>query len=345
MNSEHGGDIYNNNNILYDFSANFNPLGIPENVINVLKNSVDEWDKYPDPYCRKLTEKIGSNENFCTENIVCGNGAADLIYRIIQAFKPEKSVICTPSFSEYQKALTAFGSKIIAYGLSEKNDFILDIGITELFTENIDMLILCSPNNPTGKTINTEILKKICKKCIEKNIIFLCDECFMNFVKDGENKSVRNFMNKNIIILKAFTKFYAMAGLRLGYALFGNAEYAEKIRKTGQFWSVSTPAQIAGIAALDEKKYIQKTFEIVENERYFLLNELSKMNFKVYDPDANFILFKSDLPLDVLLLKHGILIRSCANFDGLGKDFFRIAVRSHHENIALIKALRSVLNG
>lgn len=344
MNFEHGGDIYNND-ILYDFSANLNPLGMPKGVTNVLKNSVDKWDKYPDPYCRKLTEKIGLHENFFAKNIVCGNGAADLIYRIIQAFKPPKSVICAPSFSEYEKALNEFGSKITVYRLLEKNNFILDSGIIELLTENIDMLILCSPNNPTGKTIDTEILKNICEKCLEKNIIFLCDECFMSFVKDGKNKSVRNFINKNIIILKAFTKVYAMAGLRLGYALFGNTEYAEKVRKTGQFWSVSTPAQIAGIAALDEKNYIQKTIEFIENERDFLLNELSKLNFKLYNAEANFILFKSNLPLDELLLKHKILIRSCANFDGLGESFFRIAVRSHEENIALIEALRRIVNG
>lgn len=343
MNFEHGG-IYNSD-ILYDFSANLNPLGIPKSVINLLKNSVDEWDKYPDPYCRKLTEKIGFHENFPAENIVCGNGAADLIYRIIQAFKPKKSVICAPSFSEYKKALTAFESEIIVHNLSEKNNFILGSGIIELLTENIDMLILCSPNNPTGKTIDTEILKNICEKCLEKNIIFLCDECFMDFVKNGKNKSIRNFINKNIIILKAFTKVYAMAGLRLGYALFGNTENTEKVRKTGQFWSVSSPAQIAGIAALDEKNYIQMTIEFIENERDFLLNELSKLNFKLYNSEANFILFKSNLPLDELLLKHKILIRSCANFDGLGEIFFRIAVRSHEENIALIEALRRLENG
>ena len=344
MNFEHGGDVYSNE-ILYDFSANLNPIGMPESVEDALKNSVDEWGKYPDPYCRNLNKKIAEHENFPAENIVCGNGAADLIYRIIQTFKPKKSVICAPSFSEYKKALTEFGSKISIYYLSGNSDFILDIGILEMLTESVDMLILCSPNNPTGITIDSKILEMICKKCLEKNIIFLCDECFMDFVKNGEDLSVKNFMNKNIIILKAFTKIYAMAGLRLGYALFGSSENAEKVRKAGQFWSVSTPAQIAGIAALSEKNYIQKTIEIIEKERNFLCNELLNLNFKVYRSEANFILFKCNLPLDTLLLKHKILIRNCANFDGLGENFFRIAIRSHDENIALIEALRRVVNG
>ena len=344
MNFEHGGDVYSND-VLYDFSANLNPLGMPKSVADALKSSVDEWEKYPDHYCRKLTEKIAEHENFSAENIVCGNGAADLIYRIIQTFKPKKSVICAPSFSEYKKALTEFGSKINIYYLSENSGFILDGKILEMLTESVDMLILCLPNNPTGITIDSEILEVICKKCLEKNIIFLCDECFMDFVKNSENLSAKNFINKNIIILKAFTKIYAMAGLRLGYALFGSSEYAEKVRKTGQFWSVSTPAQIAGITALDEKNYIQKTIEIIEKERDFLYNELLNLNFKVYCSEANFILFKCNFPLDVLLLKHKILIRNCANFDGLGENFFRIAVRSHEENMVLIEALRRAANG
>lgn len=344
MNFEHGGDVYSNE-MIYDFSANLNPLGMPECVKNSLKKSIDEWGKYPDPYCRKLTEKIAGYENISAENIVCGNGAADLVYRIVQAFKPKKSVICAPSFSEYKNALKGFGSKIDVHYLSESGGFILDRGILERFTESVDMLILCSPNNPTGRTIDTEILKMICKKCLEKNIIFLCDECFMDFIKNKKDKSVRNFMNKNIIILKAFTKIYSMAGLRLGYALFGSSDHAEMVRKAGQFWSVSIPAQIAGIAALDEKNYLQKAIEIIENERDFLYNELSKLNFKTYCSEANFILFKSSLPLADLLLKHKILIRSCANFDGLNENFFRIAVRGHDENTALIKALWRVTNG
>ncbi|MDE6709029.1 MAG: aminotransferase class I/II-fold pyridoxal phosphate-dependent enzyme, partial [Oscillospiraceae bacterium] len=151
MNFEHGGDVYSNE-ILYDFSANLNPLDMPKSVANALKSSVDEWKKYPDPYCRNLIKKIAEHENFPAKNIVCGNGAADLIYRIIQTFKTQKSVICAPSFSEYKKALTALGSKINIYYLSENSNFILDIGILEMLTESVDMLMLCSPNNPTGIT-------------------------------------------------------------------------------------------------------------------------------------------------------------------------------------------------
>ncbi|MCM1024240.1 MAG: aminotransferase class I/II-fold pyridoxal phosphate-dependent enzyme [Prevotella sp.] len=344
MNFLHGGNVYRNE-ILYDFSANINPLGMPEKVKNILKNSIDDWEKYPDPHCGKLINKIAEHENFPEKNIVCGNGAADLIYKTVQALAPNKSLICVPSFSEYEKALREFGSEVIMNFLSEENDFILDKNLPENLDDSIDMLILCSPNNPTGRTIDAEILEMICKKCLEKNIIFLCDECFLDFIKYGGSKSVKKFINKNIIVLKAFTKIYAMAGLRLGYALFGSSELAEKVRRTGQFWSVSSPAQIAGIAAVNEKNYIQKTFEIIETERNYLASELKKLNYKVYPSETNFILFKSNLPIDEFLLKNKILIRNCQNFIGLGKNYFRIAVRSHEENTALIEALRRVKNG
>ena len=344
MVNEHGGNIYLND-IIYDFSANINPLGLPENVKNALVNSIDMWDKYPDPYCTELTEKLSAKIGVAPENIVCGNGAADLVYRVIYTFKPKTAVICTPSFSEYEKALNEVGSKIITYNLSEENNFILGEKILDILDKNIDMLILASPNNPTGKIISPEILEKICRKCSENNIIFLCDECFMDFVKYDEKFTARNFLNENVIVLKAFTKIYSMAGLRLGYAIFDDPEKAVLVKQTGQFWSVSTPAQIAGIAALDEDNYVKNTLEIIEKERDFLQNEFLKLNIKIFSSDANFILFKCNFPLDDMLLKEKILIRNCGNFKGLNDKFFRIAVRSHNENTVLISALRRILNG
>ncbi|MGN0618372.1 MAG: pyridoxal phosphate-dependent aminotransferase [Ruminiclostridium sp.] len=342
--SEHGGDIYTRR-IEYDFSANLNPLGMPEGVKNALKNSVGDWESYPDPLCRKLISALSDFEKIPPANIVCGNGAADLIYRIAAAFKPKKAVIAAPTFSEYEKALRQSGSSVIKHYLSEENGFMLDDGILKILDSSIDMLFLCSPNNPTGRTVSPDLLKRICEKCRAENIIFVCDECFMPFVSDAESRSARNFLNENIIILKAFTKIFAMAGIRLGYAVFGSKQLAGILRKTGQFWSVSTPAQIAGEAALKEKEYLQKTAEFIKAERNFLTSELQKAGIIVYPSEANFLLFRCDSPLDELLIKEKIAIRNCGNFEGLNENYFRIAVRNHEENLALISAVRRVLGG
>ncbi|MCM1334635.1 MAG: aminotransferase class I/II-fold pyridoxal phosphate-dependent enzyme [Bacteroides sp.] len=334
----HGGDVYGGE-ILYDFSANLNPLGLPEGVKNALKNSIGEWEKYPDPYCRELIKKIAAHERFPAENIACGNGAADLIYRIVRAVAPRRAIVPAPAFSEYEKALDESGSEVVLYPLAEEKDFALDEGILDFLGEGVDLLILCSPNNPTGKTIGGELLKRLCGECLQKKIVFLCDECFLDLADGGERRSVKNYVNASVVALKAFTKTYAMAGLRLGYALFGDAALAAKVREIGPFWNVSAPAQVAGIAALDEKEYLKRSVDLIGQERDFLTGALQSFGFKVYPSEANFILFQSDLPLDRLLLKKKILIRSCENFKGLDERFFRVAVRRREENEALIRAI------
>lgn len=342
--SEHGGDIYSRE-IDLDFSANLNPFGMPESVKNVIINSVSEWGSYPDPLCRNLRCELSEYEDFPAENIVCGNGAADLIYRLVSAVKPKKAVITAPSFSEYEKALAENKTELTRYYLSEKADFMVDEGILDILDDSVDMLFLCSPNNPTGRLAAEKILKAAAEKCFKNDIIFICDECFLPFVTDSISKSIREFMNEKIVILKAFTKIYAMAGLRLGYALFGDKKLAEKVQHTGQYWSVSTPAQIAGIAALKETEYIEKTVELIKKEREFLMAELKKIGFKVYSSEANFILFRCGIPLDEMLLKEKIAIRNCSNYKSLGEGYYRIAVRNHEENTMLISAVRRCING
>lgn len=343
MTDLHGGNIYKYKNYL-DFSANINPLGMPESVRNAVIQSAELWEKYPDPDCTRLTEKISGKENISASHIVCGNGADDIICRIIGAFRPKKALVSVPTFSEYSRSLSENNCEIHKYFLEEKNNFSVMSDIIEHINKKMDMVFLCSPNNPTGNIISPEILRNIAEKCLYTGTILVCDECFMDFVVDGKNKSSMNFLNKNMIIIKAFTKIYAMAGLRLGYGIFGDNEIAGKVRHTGQYWAVSVPAQEAGISALDETDYLNKTLNYIEKERNFLTNELSGMGFKVFPPEANFIFFRSNIPVGELLKKEKILIRNCENY-GIGKNFFRIAVRTHEENIMLISALRRILNG
>ena len=333
MVNEHGGNIYGKD-IRLDFSANLNPLGMPASVKNAAAAAVCGCDRYPDPFCRKLTEKLSAHENIPAENIVCGNGADDLIYRIVHAVRPESAVIGKPTFSEYAKALREAGCAVSEYAPGD---------ISASLVDSTDMVILCNPNNPTGTLTGCGKLKEICEKSLEKNIIFLCDECFIDLCKDAEKNSAKQYMNKNVIVLKAFTKTYAMPGLRLGYALFGDTGLAAKVRGTGQFWSVSAVAQAAGEAALDEREYVAGAVELIAEERRYLSEMLKSCGFTVCPSDANFILFRCDVPLDAMLLNEGILIRNCVNFDGLGEGYFRIAVRTHEENKMLAETMKKVM--
>lgn len=338
MKNCHGGDIYSRE-IKYDFSANINPLGMPERVRAALRNGVDSFEHYPDVRCSALKAAIARRECTGPENIVCGNGAADIIYRLVYALRPRRALVTAPAFSEYEKALGEVGCQVRRFMLSENEDFRLGENIIDEI-KDLDMVFICSPNNPTGAVVDNELMKKIAEKCRENNIYLVIDRCFEDFVLGGERMIPHN---DKVIVLKAFTKIYAMAGLRLGYAL---CSIAGRLESCGQCWSVSVPAQIAGAAALEEADYPRRTAELIAAERAYLTRELSRLGFRVFPSEVNFILFRCDLPLDRELLMEGIAIRSCENFVGLGPGYFRIAVRTREENEILINAIeRMCKNG
>ncbi|MCQ2417384.1 MAG: aminotransferase class I/II-fold pyridoxal phosphate-dependent enzyme [Oscillospiraceae bacterium] len=327
---------------MLDFSANINPLGMPESVRHAIIQSASDCICYPDPYCTKLTAGLAGYENISASRIVCGNGAADLIFRIVYAFAPERALIPAPSFSEYGAALKETGCFIQEYPLHLKEDTMLDEGFLSAIREDTDIVFLCTPNNPTGQRIPPGMLKNIAEKCRSTNTILVCDECFLQFTEQWEEYSLRKCLYENIIVLNAFTKLYAIPGLRLGYALCGSEQIADRLRKTGQFWSVSVPAQNAGIAALEETGWIEKTVQYVRAERRYLSDALRDAGLTVYDGTANFLLIQAPSDFGDVMEQKCILVRRCMDFHYLTPEHFRIAVRTHEENRAFIAAVKEV---
>ena len=225
MKLTHGGDIYTYKEMFkreaLDYSANINPLGMPRGVKEALIESIDSWANYPDPLCRKLKYDLAENEKVDNEYIILGNGAADIIFRLVYALKPKKAIVLAPTFSEYEEALTSVECKVQYHYLKEEDGFLLRDDFIECISDEIDMVFICNPNNPTGELVSIELLEKILKRCREKDVMLVMDECFNDFIEEPERYTMKNYLkeNKNLFILKAFTKIYAMAGLRLGYGL------------------------------------------------------------------------------------------------------------------------------
>ena len=186
---------------------------------------------------------------------------------------------------------------------------------------------------------------KIVEKCQEKKIRFVLDECFIDFLPDAGKISMTEQTEKfpSLFVLRAFTKIYAMPGLRLGYGISSDGALLERMERMRQPWSVSLPAQEAGMAALDEKEYTEKARKMVCEEREYIETKFSEMRIKYISSDANFILFYSETDLFTQLKNRGILIRDCSDYRGLGRGWFRTAVRTHEENMRLICALEDVL--
>lgn len=340
----HGGDIYSHT-VKYDFSSNINPLGMPEAVKSALISNIERFSLYPDPQCRSLRCAIAEKDYLPVESILCGAGAADLIIRICLALAPRRVAVCAPTFSEYENAALQSGSAIQYIPLKEENGFALTEDIFNTIATSPDILFLCTPNNPTGRIIPTTMLCKILEACAGAGTMLVLDECFLSFTREPSMRQL-TVEYPNLIILDAFTKMYAVAGLRLGYMICSDIDLIRRIAETGQSWSVSVPAQIAGTAALTCKTvWEEQTRRFVENENRFIRDSLRKLDLKIFDGAANYTLFKSGLTdLKKRMLEHGILIRSCENYHGLTAHFYRVATRTHIENKALTAVLADILN-
>jgi threonine-phosphate decarboxylase len=304
--------------------------------------------------------------------LICGNGAAEVIYAYCEAVgarapwaaAPEtlRAAELAPTFAEYSLAFLRSQAdynptsgnvqnayfekdtrKIIRYPLKKENGFAPDAGLLSFIEkEQPHVLFLCHPNNPTGIPFEEGLLREIIALCGKLSIRIFLDECFLDLTSGIWDAKEMLAENPHLFILKAFTKSYGMAGVRLGFGMTADTALLGKMSQAVQPWNVSTPAQAAGIAALQEKEFLQKTVALIEKERPYLKSELEKMGYYTTDSVTNYILFEAEKDLAKELRKQGIAIRKCENYHGLDAGWYRIAVRTHEENEKLISAIRKV---
>ena len=342
----HGGEIYEQHYKL-DYSVNVNCMGTPPSVIEAAAKGAALSAQYPDVHCRKLRMALASFLKVEETQIIFGNGAADVIFSAILARKPRKVLVPAPTFAEYEQAAKVVEAEVIHYQLKEDNEFRIDEGFRKALAPDIDMVFLCNPNNPTGHLVEKKELLRILDQCAKNDIFLVVDECFNEFLEEPEAYTLLGELEhyENLMILKAFTKTYAMAGLRLGYGLCSNQEFMEKMAECNQPWAVSIPAQFAGAAALKETEYVAESMKLLKKERSFLKSELRRLGFHVFDSQANYIFFKAAPDLKQACGKKGILIRDCSNYIGLAPGYFRVSVKKHEENVELVQVLEEIVNG
>lgn len=325
-----------------DFSASCNPLGVPDGVRAAICAAAAGADRYPDPLCRRLRHAIAEHEGVLTGQVLCGNGAADLIYRLVLAVKPKQALVTAPAFAEYELALRAADCEVLRHPLRPEDGFSVDARIFSRIRPGLDLLFLCNPNNPTGTTAEPALLRRLSDLCEKNGTLLVVDECFIGFLDEPEVHTLRQDLSgrRSLLLLDAFTKLYGMAGVRLGFCLSDSRALLEAMERAGQPWAVSSLAQAAGLAALTEDHYVARSRALIRAEKAFLAEQLRGLGVHVLGGEANFLFFHADVPdLAHRLRRAGILIRDCGNFLGLSSGYFRIAVRTHGENEALIRAL------
>lgn len=344
MRYSHGGDIYTYGEVV-DFSVNVNPLGMSEHVAEAAKRGIEKAGAYPDCQCRELRKKLARRQGLPEAYYVFGNGAAEIFYTLVLAEKPKQALLPVPAFSEYERALNTVGCRIKYYETERKDSFCIDERFLSELNEETDIIFLCSPGNPSGAVIDRGLLLKVIRLCEKFRIRLVVDECFAGLLEEPEKHSIMEETARcpYLTVVRAFTKTFAMPGLRLGYGITSDAGLTEKMEQMRQPWSVSVPAQEAGIAALDEETRVREAGRLISEERSFLEEQLQRLGIEYVPSKANYILMRCGIDLFHELKKHNILIRDCSDYRGLGKGWYRTAVRGRRENQILVQALEKTI--
>ncbi|QLH03869.1 aminotransferase class I/II [Nitrosopumilus cobalaminigenes] len=328
-----------------DFSSNISPIGTPTSVKKILKKNIENIKNYPDYSSSSVILSLKKYTQLEKSNILVGNGAIEIIYNFCFAFlsKKTKILIPIPTFQEYETAAKLNNSQILYFktmNLSENLDQFIS-----MIPKN-GCIFICNPNNPTGKLLEKNQLLQIIKKAKKLSTIVFVDECFIEMVPES-NESVISYVKKydNLFVLRSLTKSFALPGIRIGYAV--SSKYMiEILQKIKIPWSVNSLAQDAANIALKDKSHLTKSNLIIKKELNYLTNKISKLNgFDCNKSSTNFILIKTknnSTNLQKKLLGQKILVRDCKNFRGLNNHYIRIAVKSHKDNLKLIKALEKI---
>jgi threonine-phosphate decarboxylase len=355
----HGGDVWGfsrKHNIpvkrLLDFSAPINYLGASPKAIEAIKKFAELVKFYPDPnpveLRRELAEYVGK---VSPDNIIIGNGSTELIYMVPEVFSPNfKAIIPVPSFTEYEKAtLRAHGEPIF---VKLPEDFSLNLeSIKKVVTSDTRIVFVCNPHSPSGTLYDKQTILELADFCHKNNIVVCIDENYIEFAESGENCTVASYVKKydNLFVIRSLTKFYAMPGLRFGYAI-ADQDFICALQDVRQPWSINSLAVFAARAALKDTEFIEKTRSSIAREKAQLARMIKEISvLQVFPSETNFLLVKilykktTSTALRESMAKEGILIRDCSTFVGLDDSYFRVTVRSSEENLKLVKALKEAL--
>lgn len=343
----HGGDVYHNR-IKYDFSVNINPMGVAPEVRGAIIDATEMVDKYPEYNADSLREAIAAKYKINDKQLIVGNGASELITAICQLLNPGVAVISGPAFTGYERALEAVGTEICFSDTGGDDEFVAGESLIEdIRTFEPDIVFIANPSNPAGRILTADYLRRLADVCFGVSAYLVVDECFIELTGMEKDNSLlySDYLPKNVIVLRAFTKTFAIPGIRLGYAVCGHEDVADRINARLPEWNISVFAMEAGKAALELDDYIEESVKLINQEREFVKRGLRWLGFKIINSEANYVLFlikneKRSGQLGKFLIERGILIRDCSDYVGLGPGYYRVAVKNHADNVILIRGLR-----
>ena len=374
MSNIHGGNIFKfaheqriEPHEVIDFSANINPLGPSQRGLSVLEAQLRYISHYPDATNDDVLNAIADTYGVSKDQIVVGNGAAELLYAICRLPGYTGAFVPAPGFSEYKEALEASGIPVrdIYYRPREDDNgkpyFEVPYLALETFSAELKgqdgriIVFLGNPNNPDGTLLDKNHIRTVASMLKDANSLLVIDESFIDFVgndtlQDNEY-SMRSLVNEfdNIIVVHSFTKFYAVPGLRIG-AAFSNSQIIDQLNTFIPTWSVNTLAQAYTESTLNDVEYVNRTKQVLREEQHYMYNALDAITgITVYPPSANFILFHIEQEgvtadsINEALKKHNMIVRNCDSYMGLNSQWVRVAIKDHDNNVRLVETLTDIL--
>jgi threonine-phosphate decarboxylase len=338
--------------LLLDFSANINPAGPPPSVLLALRQALANPETlitYPDLELTDLKQGIADCTKVHPQNVVVANGFVPLLEAALRSLNIEHCLLPVPAFSEYRKTLENGKVAVTPYQLSPATNFSYDPdAILQALERNAcDAILLANPQNPSGVLCESKQMMRLIEITAERKIALLLDEAFIDY--DPTHSLTRCAVeHPHMIAFRSVTKFFAIPGLRVAYAVCNSAQ-AETMNRSIAPWPITTFASHAVCAALVDEGYAEESRMTNERRRSWLEHQLNQLRIGTFRSGANFLLLRFPARVDVNLLwekmivEQHIVLRSCMNYEGLEMGYLRVAVRSEQENERLIAGLKWAL--
>jgi len=350
----HGGDLWTASERFgltpdrwLDYSANINPLGPPPQALEAIRDGLDAIVRYPDPGHRELKAALSARLGVAEERLLIGNGAAECIALALAGLEVRKVGVIAPCFSEYGQLALDYGAEVRTVVASEERDYRADPEELRGLMREVDLLFVGHPNNPTGLTYPLGELRAIARMAEQYATYVVVDEAFIDFLPEKQRPTLLPELSDypRVLLLHSMTKFYAIPGLRLGYAIAAPEVIARMARKQVT-WSVNGLALLAGLSCLKPEiaDYDRRTRRLIAEERAYLRSEIGgRLGWRTWPGEANFLLVRLGEPwtageLQAALGPRGVMVRSCAAYEGLTERDVRIAVRGRADNERLLAA-------
>ncbi len=331
------------------YNANFNPMGVPESVTKALSDNISNVSRYPAEYYGALKNTISSYAGCDETHIILGNGSSDLLRLYVALIAPKKALLPIPSSSEYETVLSTFGCETVFYNIPEENDYVIDIkDMISKLDSSFDIIILGNPNNPTSQIISRDDMEILAEVCKELGIFLLIDEMYIEFTEQYEDITAVPLVKEydNLTVIRSVSKFFAVPGLRLAYAIMNNDEYMAVINITATPNNISTLTAIAATEMFKDKGYFTKSRSQIFTERNLIYSAMAtNKGLKLYKPYANFMLVKflnEDISAGTVTANcnlKGLVIRNCSDMHGLSDRYIRFCFMNPKQNDLLVNTI------